>query len=440
MPGQAPLEGKLLGPPTRGLGDDALLDPSEAVNGRYVHLDVTRICCIMCVVLSSFDERYALMNTGFAWQWVLQILWLLCGICFGLSDRSYADYAGRLMKYLGVGLLVNWSAWVLNGWTWQTDVWGVPVQMMFVLNLIVVTALLAPIKSFWVRPLLEEERRLPVASPTEDPISAADSSRDKMLRAWLILGSGLIGIVLCSHLFLRPALIELIQAMHSRAEYFQIKEMMDPHQSSTFAVELVCQLQVCAAALWILVVSPLLFDKSLTAWMLFANFYLHRAFLGLWRTDLFSNSFCLVMIAMVACRFGLAKRRQLGKLVHRYWFFIMWLAGMLWSPGFPGTDGAMPVKRYGLVPQTEADQLRMVKHFATEALLTMAWLTGGQHMVDKKIFTVDGLSWVNEWAVVAFLMHTGLRLLLGSPLGWVALLAIGPVCWASSRSSRSFEV
>lgn len=407
--------------------DSILLDPSMAVDGRFVHIDVTRICCIACVVLTKLDGRYALVNELCGWQWVLQVLWLLCGVCFGLSERSFVGYASRLVKYLVIGLLVNWTAYVLQGFVWQSHVLMLPVQMMFVFVLLLVTTILAPIKTYWlVDGTLDE--RLPLTGAQES--SSISSRRDHFLQTLMIVGAGLVTFLILGFVT-RPMVADFAEVLHKQFSTSQLNDVVVGDSLALFAEEIVNQIEVCLAALWLVAVCPQLFDKSLLVWVLIAHFNLHRAFLGLWRSNLFCDAFCLVLIATVAVRFGMAKRCQLGRMVHRYWFLVCFLGGAMWAPGYPGTNGAYLVKSTGIISEIEADSVRMIKHFGAETLLSLAWLTAGQTMVDPKIFSVDGLSWVNEWALLAFLLQTALWLLFGQPMSTVILLAMGPVCWAA---------
>eukprot|EP00933_Yihiella_yeosuensis_P052897 TRINITY_DN51033_c0_g1_i1.p1 TRINITY_DN51033_c0_g1~~TRINITY_DN51033_c0_g1_i1.p1 ORF type:complete len:442 (+),score=48.79 TRINITY_DN51033_c0_g1_i1:149-1474(+) len=413
------------------MGDDALLEPSELEDGRYAHIDVTRICCIVLVVFSVFDARYAMVNTICAWQWVLPLLWLLCGICYGLSERTILDYSGRLLKYFAIGFFVNLTAWILQGWVWQNSVWEVPVQMMFVFNLMVVTLLLAPVKLYCFKPRQEGQETLPITASfqTQEGKVEGRDRRDELLRALMFVGAGIAAILVLGQKVLRPLLIKLAEAISTSSVHLDIKVLASADAASVFGSNLAKQLQVCLVSLWIVAVCPQLFDKSLTSWILLAHFYVHRAAAGLWKPELFCNSFCLVLIAMVACRLGMAKRRQVGTALFRYWYVLAVACGLLWRPGFPGSGGTETLKAVGIGIDFEDERARMIKDHVIEAMLVILWLTAGQYMVDPKIFSEDGLSWLNEWALLAFLLNTAFQLILAWPLDWVALLALGPVCW-----------
>ena len=53
-------------------------------------------------------------------NWGLQIMCLICGVCWSMSQRPAASYASRLVIYFCLGTSCNWLAWVATGADWRS--------------------------------------------------------------------------------------------------------------------------------------------------------------------------------------------------------------------------------------------------------------------------------------------------------------------------------
>lgn len=407
-------------------GDDSLLDPSIALNGRYVHLDVTRICCIICVVLRVFDHRFAKWNTLYAQNWVLQLLWVICGLCYCLTKRPLPRYLGRLLLYFAIGVIVNWATWVINGWSWGVDIWFMVNQMNFVLILAVICVLLAPLKNYLSRLAEEDIRPLESSLPEREPEKnhhlgcSKTCSGHSLAGIIMVIGGGVAVISVIFTLAIYEGLQTVCKLVSRRGVHMGIGDLETEAHAESLGKVVSNSLQACASGLWIvLVFARLSSNRGAAVWLLLVNFYGFRLARGYGSADLPFHGFYLMMVALTAQYLGLSYRQQIGKLVHRYWMVVCFALAFLWTPGMRGP----------LMTQPPEDLYTRERHILIEAVCIISWLTAGQHMVDPKIFAEDKLSWVNEWALVAFLVHRGMDWLFPWPLPWIILIALGPACW-----------
>jgi len=397
--------------------ENRLLDPSLALSGRYVHLDITRICCIVCVVFSFFDERYATNNVVLNQNWVLPLLWVVCGVCFGLSEKPLHEYLGRLLLYAGIGLLVNWTSWEINGWRAGSFFWDMAAQMQFVMSLIGICLLLAPLKGY-LRRLKEED--------LGNDDTRELMSRDSVLCGTVTVFSGLLAITV-GFALLAPSIAWLTRFFQRQAAPLGL----DHTNLDASARAFVLYLQIVASGIWIFQAYMRFFpDRSLMPWILIINFYGHLvlfdADLGISRSVHFFHGLYLVMVALAALHLGLHRRRQLGKLVLRYWMVVAFVLGFLWPPGLV-VGNLEPPRGFSMHG----------RYVLLEAIIVSGWLCAGQLLFDTKIYTQDKLAWVNDWALMAFITHRAVLWGFGFHMGWAVLLALGPVCLAGSWCARA---
>jgi len=405
-----------------------LLEPACMVADRYPHLDVTRICCICCVVIDNFNSRFLLWNTLYVCNWVLPMLWLVCGICFALSNRSLAEYECRLFVYFAIGATANWAAWIMNQWPWFKSPFVMTCQMMFVFWLMIFTAILAPLKHY-LRRVHQQEYN---TSDEEKPCSTRDDSMHVVARnidgyrglglvfvGWLVIvitGEGVLRTwrTAGADLLMRYG-TDILPALSQ--EDFALRYFNDGCRS----------LQACLCGLWIVGIVPKLFwDLSCMTWMLLANLYLHRVIYAYGFPDLPFHGFYLLLVALVAHEFGLALRAQIGKILQRYWMVVCFMLAFFSTPGLHGPLLEVPP------PQEYVKERYMI----IEPIIVVAWLTFGDRMVDPKIFTEDRLMWVNDWALISFLVHKAVFWAFNLPTGWVCILIVGPICWFCRRLER----
>uniref|UniRef100_A0A7S4QA49 Uncharacterized protein n=1 Tax=Alexandrium monilatum TaxID=311494 RepID=A0A7S4QA49_9DINO len=411
------------------LADDAVFDELLALNGRYVHLDVTRICCIVCLTIGTFDPRHYEWNTLYAQSWILQLAWLVSGFCFCLSKRPLLSYLLRILAYFTLGAVINICTWLINDWQWEFGFWFVVHQMNFVFCLFWVLLLLAPLKRH-LQGLAEGARATMETFQEKGPEEGSTRFRDFHLqggaaRGFVVLTGGLAVISLFCCLAISPALRDLCIQMSKHGINLGSSGLRTEERAGSLGKNVGVCLQTICSGFWIVLVLPRFFKNTgVVAWALLANLYMHRLVWGYGRGGFFFDGVYYVMIALTAYHLGLSRRRQLGKLVHRYWMVVFFLLRFCCAPGLHGALGLQP-------PEDRYDRERFI---LVEALFLISWLTAGQHMADPAIFADDQLGWVNMWALTAFPTVVGAKWLIPWPLSWMLLVALGPACWLCQRS------
>lgn len=395
---------------------DALLDPSFEVEGRYPHLDVTRFCCILVLFMESADPGIVMSNSMNVQEWARPLLWLLSGICFAKTDRHALAYLGRQLMFLSLGVSVNLVAWYLQGLPMHDKARQIVGKMIYLLVLIVSLALLAPLKHFVLRPMVEAKQRLPMS---EEERNVYRSWRSQ---AYFVLVAGLIGLVILTEHLIGPALGRFYAGDAGQEMLTSLgTDVKGSAASLASGLATARGLEVCLGGLWILGCYVKLFNNhAMTAWAMLGYFYCHRLLFGWDASDLQVHCFYFVLVAMTAHFLGLARRSQLGAMARRYWMVVLFVGGILWQPGLVGDMTHQP--------PASGDWLRS-RYVLTEAVLVLAWLTGGMYMADPKIFSEDGLGFVNDWILLVYLLHQAAFTLLGDQFTYGFLALLLPVCW-----------
>merc|ERR1719469_1433476 len=129
-------------------GSESVLDPNTK---RHVHLDIIRVLAVCFVAVDHGYKEYSVQNVLFTQNWVLQLLWVVCGISWSLTRRGASGYVLRLGMYFIVGACLNWLAWVAKGKDWQHDIEGTIYQMFFILGLMIYVVFTSCIKPMLLR-------------------------------------------------------------------------------------------------------------------------------------------------------------------------------------------------------------------------------------------------------------------------------------------------
>mmetsp|Transcript_51890 Transcript_51890/g.117063 ORF Transcript_51890/g.117063 Transcript_51890/m.117063 type:complete len:424 (-) Transcript_51890:100-1371(-) len=123
------------------------MERQRMLEARHVQLDVFRILGVCGVILAHGNDQYLTYNMVLGQNWGLQIMCLICGICWSMSNRPALEYSFRLFLYFLVGTFCNWLAWVYTGAAWQHDLWNVVYQMWFALAVAFGVLFTAPLKT-----------------------------------------------------------------------------------------------------------------------------------------------------------------------------------------------------------------------------------------------------------------------------------------------------
>jgi len=184
---------------------------------------------------------------------------------------------------------------------------------------------------------------------------------------------------------------------------------------------------------WIGVMFPKLYGAekaNMTVWWLLLSLYFRRSFVSRERVDHVFHVFNMFFVGFIATFLGMRHRGHICKLVIRYWFMVVFICGILAVPGLKRSLEEDPINDYWI-------RLRVG---LIETIFVICWLTGGDQMVDHKIFTEDKLQWVSYWSLLVYCSHVALFMVLPNQLwaGWLVLIMEAIPCILFTRR-RSME-
>jgi len=419
--------------------DDTCDDLCPSSEEHYPFLDLTRLGCVFMVAVDHGAPAFGYWNVFFAQGWVLQYLFLVCGVCFGMSKKPLLEYELRLGVYAVIGVCVNWSAWLLMGLDWRSNFFNVVFHIWFVVGLMVYAVLLVPVRAFLVStramcdqraaagenpeeadlPQDEEERGGDVSVP------ARAEQRDALLHALVVIGGGVLGILILFKEVMQPLLkilapvvLQFVSLLGTGTSFWGLPQNS---QESLVFLEQVCSYSmVTTTNLYLMFTCPRVFKRrQLTAWAVLINTYGHRMLWYRSSDERPWHGFDLMTIALTTYFLGILHRRTLGKYIARYWFVPIALCGLLWPAG-----------TYGRLDETPPHDISLrIRSTMMEAIFIVVWLCAGDRIVHKEIFTEDKMVFMNDWALIVFLVHKAVHMMLPSPTNWLVILGIGPVCY-----------
>eukprot|EP00927_Polykrikos_kofoidii_P073497 TRINITY_DN69529_c0_g1_i1.p1 TRINITY_DN69529_c0_g1~~TRINITY_DN69529_c0_g1_i1.p1 ORF type:complete len:449 (+),score=57.87 TRINITY_DN69529_c0_g1_i1:141-1487(+) len=391
---------------------------------RHPCFDVVRILCVALVCVDHGGTTFGAWNVMFVQSWVLQYLFLVCGVCFGMTSRSIVYFVSRLFLYFGIGVACNLAAWIVLGKDWQHNMWNVVFQFWFIVALVGFVVLLTPLKAH-CRHVRDRIHDMRVPMSGGEPVT---------YDSWLSFGRGLMalasGFVCISLLFtyavvpllqliLAKPLLELVtQYLGSGAEFWGLPT--DHQQARAFIKQISSYFELSITNIYLVVMFPRVSSKlSLVVWLVLLNTYSDKMLVFRAQEARLINGFDCVMLGMVAFYYGVAKRVLIGEYIVRYWFVVLFVCSVLWGPGSFG--------RLDEHPPTNL-VVRMEYNFL-EFIFVVAFFTALDRVVDEQIFTKDKLDFLGNWAMLLFLLHKAVHLLFGSPYNWLVLAGLAFPCW-----------
>jgi hypothetical protein len=325
-------------------------------------------------------------------------------------------YELRLASYFCIGVCLNLCAWISKGLDWEHNMFNVVFQMWFVFGLMLFGLLLAPLKTYlqWVT----KHRTAP-----NSVVTPWRSERDSLFMQLAIVASGLLGMIFLFNSVLMPVLsglsapyfLRIFSAIGCDGNTWGLPVTLP--QANDFVQHLLTYTLITCSNVYLIMVLPILLrDASLTSWALLINIYSHRALVPIKADERPWHFLDLFMLSMACCYLGIWNRRKMGDYVVRYWFVILILCGVLWPPTVHD--------RLDMHPPTLTN-LR-IRYALIEFLLVGSWLVAGDRLWQREIFSVDKLTFLNEWALLVFLVHKAAELLLGSPDEWFFIFGLAP--------------
>jgi len=384
-------------------------------DGRRLHcLDVARIVCVALVAVnhggSSWSDQFGLWNEMYVQQWVLQWLFVICGISFGMSSRNTPGYLGRLLLYFVIGVFTNWCAWVIEGLNWRDNIWNVVFQFWFIFGLMVYIICLTPMKQYLERISSRRTR-----------------SAEFSLTTGIVL---VVVILLLVHFAFRYLLGPIMNMMFSQAivVFSSIGGYgatfwgfpSNPEDTLLFIEELLSYLQVSVGSILILWIFPMVSNRlSLTNWLVLLYVYFFKCLEYRGQFARIIDGFDFTMIGLANFYLGLSYRRTIGKYMCRYWFFVLFVFALLIPPG-----------TWGRFDETSIHDLSFrIRWHMVELILVVLFLSAAERIADSGIFTEDKLGWLSWWALYIFLTHKFIHMVLPQPWNWLALIMTAPIAW-----------
>jgi len=396
-----------------------LLPP--CVDNHYPFLDLTRIICVWCVCVDHGNSSFGHFNIMFTQDWVLQYLYLVCGVCYGMSERDLLSYETRLLAYFVLGVFVNMVAWTFTGQDWWNNMFDVIFHLWFVAGLMLNCAILAPLKTY-----LKKCRQQAAAAAISKAMFSdlqEPSYRSCLLQVLVVIGGGIVGIMIIFTVVLDPVreliapFVGAIGARGRGASFWGIPH--DTKGARTFLNHTCNYLMLTCTNIYLLIVGPRIqCDMTFSTWLLIMNTYGHRCLFYRAADERPFHGLDIMMISLACYYLGLFGRRTIGNYIVRYWFCVLLLFSLLWEPG--------TMTRYDESPPAELTVRIRVN--LLEGLFVTVWLVAGERLVQSEIFTEDKLQFMNYWALIVFLVHKAVHIAIVPPFNWVVLLAIVPAC------------
>lgn len=190
-----------------------------------------------------------------------------------------------------------------------------------------------------------------------------------------------------------------------------------------FVMESLVCLQLTLTNLFVVLVYPYLSgETSLVGWLLLVITYSHRIVFFRGQQERPLHCLDLTMLGLVCYFYGLRNRKRVSQFLVRYWMVVLFCCALLWPP----FEYANRKHRFDEEPIDRLDE--RARWNTLEGIFLMIWLVAGERLVDPKVFTQDGFSFLNTWALLVFLLHKAIHTTVLEPLNWIALIALAPLC------------
>lgn len=422
---------------------DELLLPNAT--GHYPFLDITRIVCVLCVAIDHGDSNFGIWDVMFTQSWVLQFLYLVCGVCYGMSSQTLFGYVVRLSVYLCIGIMVNWSAWLVTGKDWRHDFFNVVFHLWFVVGIILYAVLLWPLRPYLQRARAKPRTAAELAArhtetahehveDMEEASARSRSTRESLLRALAVIGGGLVGLLLFFNIILVPVLeafapmvLNFWAQFGKETSFWGLPQNLD--ESKQFIRQMGTYFLLTCSNIYLIIVCPIVFEqRTLTGWMVLLNTYGNRLLFHRGADERAFHGLDIMMVTMTCYYLGLKGRRKIGEYVIRYWFVILFVCSVLYPPGSHIRYDEHP-------PQPYETSLRMRLNLI-EFMFILGWLTAGERLFQPEIFTEDRLEFLNDWSLIVFLVHKAVHIMFLPPFNWVAIGAVAPACYIVRQRQR----
>jgi len=405
----------------------------------YPFLDVTRICCVGLVCVDHGDPEFAKWNVILVQGWVLQFLFLVCGVCYGMSKKSLLGYELRLLKYAILGICINWSAWLLMGMDWKHNFFNVVFHIWFIFGIMLYALILYPLRIYLAKVREQSDSQGYILSseieqsPSQDDDSVEKAitvrrraqDRDSWVWAIAVILGGVLALLVLFHVVVQPLLLLLaplflnfIKAFGTGASFWGLPEDID---ETYIFLQRICQyINASVTNIYLIVACTKMFKRrQIAAWIVIAHTYLNRCLFYRAADERAFHGLDLTVIALSVYYLGLLHRRKLGEYLVRYWFCLIVAVIPIWPMGTYGRFDENPPK----------DMNMRIRYNLMEAIAVLTWFLAADRVFDIKICSEDKLDFMNDWALLAFLVHKAIHIMFPEPLNWIVIIALAPACY-----------
>jgi len=380
-------------------------------------LDMTRIMCVFLVSVDHGGTAFGVWNTMYVQAWVLQYLFLICGICFGMSNRSIWGYCQRLCLYFVIGVCCNWTAFIVAGLDWKNNMWNVVFQFWFIVGLMGFCLILAP---------LRQHLRTVVAR--------RDLGMHPLPFSLMATAAGAITVTLTCRYLVAPLVQKVFAtpltlwatSLGEAAVFWDLPQTVV--EANVFIARFVGYFELTLVNIFLAVAWPVLSQKhGLCGWLMILNTYTHKVFLYRAQEARLLTGFDCTTIGLAVYFLGLAHRKVVGRYFVRYWFIMLFLFALLWPPGQVGRFDEHPPHELG--PRLRDNLLEMI--------FMIMFLCGMELIVDPAIFTVDKMQFLGYWALIVFLVHKAVHITTPPPFNWIIIVGLVPLCWLAFGEKKA---
>ncbi|CAE7416741.1 Mss51 [Symbiodinium sp. CCMP2592] len=409
---------------------DRLLPPKkDTPKGGYVHLDVTRIVCVLLVAIDHGDGTYSEWNVIWDQQWTLQWIVLVCGIAFCLSSKPLLNFCARLGLYVAIGIVVNWAAWIGLGMDWKHDFFNVIFQMWFIIGLILYCVILAPLRTY----LAEDKKYLEEHAKEKGPYTSSwlgappeeGLFNSILMMLFVVIAIGIVCVVFLPMIvnpFLAPAVLHASQTLGGSGNIWGLP---GTYPEAEDFVACLCRYAFLTLSNLFLMraIRSTNIKPSFIPWVMMANSAVNRS--GFYRgpEERPFHLLDLMILSMVSFAYGVRYRKIVGDYFCRYWFLVFIAFALTWPPSLDVRLDVHPT--HNLVLRSKAEIM--------ETVCILAWLCASDRFFPREIFTEDRLGFLNDWALLLFLVHKAVHMIFGLPLSWFVLIGLMPVAWVFRR-------
>lgn len=391
-----------------------------------------RAFAIMCVVIDNGNRhayQYGIHNTLFTQEWVVQVLWMICGISWSLSKSNLGVYILRLLAYVLLGGGLNCIAWMVKGSDWQSDLAGVLYQMWFAVALIMYVSLTVCIK-----PALRQAPLTGLFNDAngdgENSLSLKNEFLDAEERSSL---KGLGGFLVAWYLVM-AALWGSGLALDSSQMQTSIGDFLGnsslPWTQGLEGKAILGQLWSTLGLLVLIHAGAATLRSRRTApwlcWIVIAYVYVNRILILPALFDLYGGGagrffvgFEFFLIGLVASTMGLKHKGYFKFCLDNYWIVLLGGNAMLWGPTWnTRMDRHAP-----------ADFVVILRIHASELMFVVLFLAAGSWVFPERAWPPLLRMWISRLGLVWFLVHKALHIVAPEPLNWILLFVVLPLAF-----------